>query len=83
MGECPEAHIQGEHQLLSVSQLDEAFCGKQVALKLEGDAVRKKWQRGCNVQVSSYKEEPMFHSNIENVTFNFLLFVSKFLLVVP
>lgn len=44
MGECPEAHIQGEHQLLSVSQLDEAFCGKQVALKLEGDAVRKKWQ---------------------------------------
>lgn len=42
MGEYPEAHIQDEHQFLSVSQWDEAFCGKWVVLKLEGNSVRVK-----------------------------------------
>lgn len=55
MGECPEAHIQGEHQLLSVFQWDEAFCGKWVVLKLEENRVRKKGELGCIVEVCIYK----------------------------
>ena len=55
MGECPEAHIQGEHQLLSVFQWDEAFCGKWVVLKLEENRVRKKGELGCILEVCIYK----------------------------
>lgn len=69
MGECPEAHIQDEHQFLSVSQWDEAFCGKWVVLKLEDNSVRKK-----------KRKIRIYSASIElRLRFSFLLYSLKIL----